>query len=184
MLSALHGRRRLQLVLGLVTGIIFGFLLQKGGVTRFSVIIGQLRLVDFTVVKVMLSAVVVGSLGIHALHSLKLTNLHPKPDAVRAAVVGGLLFGIGFAVMGYCPGTLVGAVGNGYLDALAGGIGVILGAGLFASVYSKLTRRKFIVPRQKAKTIPELLGINRWIGVLAASILIVLLLWWLDHQGL
>ncbi|MBN2586104.1 MAG: hypothetical protein JXR55_02320, partial [Candidatus Fermentibacteraceae bacterium] len=62
MLTALHGRRKLQLFLGLLAGIIFGFLLQKGGVTKYEVIIGQLLLVDFTVVRVMLSAVVVGML--------------------------------------------------------------------------------------------------------------------------
>ncbi len=62
MLKILHENTNLQLSIGLLTGILFGFLLQKGGVTRYDVIIGQLLLTDFTVVKIMLSAVVTGML--------------------------------------------------------------------------------------------------------------------------
>ena len=58
--GSLHENRKLQLAIGLAAGFLFGFLLQKGGVTRYDVIIGQLLLQDFTVVKVMLSAVVTG----------------------------------------------------------------------------------------------------------------------------
>lgn len=184
MLTALHERRKLQLVLGLLAGILFGFLLQKGGVTKYNVIIGQLLLQDFTVIKVMLSAVVVGMLGIHAMKSMNLISLHPKQDSISAAIIGGLLFGVGFAVMGYCPGTLVGAVGNGYLDAMAGGVGVILGAGIFASVYGRLSRKTLKIAQPKNSTLPEMLSVNRWVVVIPAAVLIVLFLWWMDSAGL
>jgi len=62
MLKILHENTNLQLSIGLLTGILFGFLLQKGGVTKYDVIIGQLLLTDFTVVKIMLSAVITGML--------------------------------------------------------------------------------------------------------------------------
>lgn len=62
MLKILHENTNLQLFIGLLTGILFGFLLQKGGVTKYDVIIGQLLLTDFTVVKIMLSAVITGML--------------------------------------------------------------------------------------------------------------------------
>lgn len=184
MLTALHEKRKIQLVLGLLAGILFGFLLQKGGVTKYEVIIGQLLLQDFTVVKVMLSAVVVGMLGIHAMKSMNLINLHPKQDSISAAVIGGLVFGAGFAFMGYCPGTLVGAVGNGYLDAMAGGLGVILGAGIFASLYGRLRRKTLKIAQPKNSTLPEILSVNRWVVVIPAVVLIVLLLWWMDSSGL
>lgn len=183
MLSSLHGRSKLQLLLGLLTGVLFGFLLQKGGVTKYGVIVGQLQLVDFTVVKVMLSAVAVGMLGIHTMKSLGMINLHPKPDSISAGIVGGLIFGVGFATMGYCPGTLVGAVGNGYLDAIAGGAGIILGAGLFASAYARLKGRTLIITQPRNLTLPELLGVRRWVVVVPVFILIVLLLWWMDSSG-
>ncbi|MBN2538026.1 YeeE/YedE family protein, partial [candidate division WOR-3 bacterium] len=106
MLERLHGRRGLQLLLGFLFGVVFGFLLHKGGVTDYDVIVGQLLLRDHTVLKIMLSAVVVGMLGIHALRSLKLARLRPKPGSPGSVIIGGLLFGLGFATLGYCPGTL------------------------------------------------------------------------------
>jgi len=184
MLTSLHGRRGLQLTLGLLAGILFGFLLQKGGVTKYEVIVGQLLLVDFTVIKVMLSAVVVGMLGVHAMKSLGLVQLHPKPDSLSAGIIGGLIFGIGFAGMGYCPGTLVGAVGNGYLDAIFGGLGVIAGAGVFAAAYARLQKGVLRIAQPKNLTLPEIFGVNRWVVVVPAAVLIVLLLWWMDSSGL
>lgn len=62
MLKRLQAQKNAQLVIGLGAGILFGFLLQKGGATYYDVIIGQLLLTDFTVVKIMLSAVVTGML--------------------------------------------------------------------------------------------------------------------------
>ncbi len=138
--------KKLQLILGLVFGIIFGFLLQKGGVTTYEVIINQLRLVDFTVLKIMLSAVVVTMLSISILFPLKIVKLHPKSGSIRNSIIGGLLFGIGFGTLGYCPGTVAGAVGSGNIDGLIGGVvGIIIGSGIFASFYTKLIKRRIVV---------------------------------------
>ena len=86
-----------QIILGLVTGFVFGFLLQKGGVTNYDVIIGQLLLTDFTVVKIMLSAIVVGMIGIFLMNSAGLVRFHVARGSIGATVVGGLIFGTGFA---------------------------------------------------------------------------------------
>src|SRR6056297_2671852 len=110
MLKKLHERRRVQLLLGLSMGIFFGFFLQKGQVTRYDIIMGQLLLTDFTVVKVILTAILVGMLGIYPMKHFGLIRFHPKAGSVGSTVVGSLLFGIGFALLGYCPGTAVGAV--------------------------------------------------------------------------
>jgi uncharacterized membrane protein YedE/YeeE len=180
MLTRLHGNRRVQLSLGLLFGVVFGFLLQKGGVTEYDVIIGQLLLQDFTVVKVMLSAVVVGMLGINVLKSMKLIQFHPKPDSISAALIGGLIFGAGFALLGYCPGTLAGAAGSGYADALAGASGVVLGTVLFASVYRRIQGTLLNKWQLEKKTLPEILGVNRWIVVVPLAALIVTFLVWLE----
>jgi len=141
MLETLQSSRYVQLGLGLLTGIIFGFLLQKGGATRYDVIIGQLLLTDFTVVKIMLSAVVTGMIGVHILKSAGLARSHIKSGSFGSSVIGGLIFGVGFGMLGYCPGTVAGAVGQGSLDALCGGVvGILVGAWLFATVYPKLKR--------------------------------------------
>lgn len=104
---------RLHLFVGLITGIIFGFLLQKGGVTDYDVLIGQLLLKDFTVIKIIITAIITGMIGIYFLKSKGLVKLHPKPGSLGSVVIGGLLFGIGFGLLGYCPGTVAGAVGHG-----------------------------------------------------------------------
>ena len=185
MLMNLHQKKGRQLLLGLVMGVIFGFFLQKGGVTQYDVILGQLLLEDFTVVKVMLSAVVTGMLGVHLLRSLKLVRLHPKPGSWATAVWGGLFFGVGFAVLGYCPGTLAGAVGNGFLDAAVGGvIGIIAGAGLFASLYGRIEKPILLKGDFGEKTLPELFKVNAWVVVLPAAAVLALVIWLLERAGL
>src|SRR3990172_10730826 len=113
MFKTLHTNKMLQLGIGFFIGILFGFLLQKGGVTKYDVIIGQLLLSDFTVVKIMLTAMITGMIGVHLFRTLGIAQLHPKPGSLGSTVIGGLIFGVGFAVLGYCPGTLAGAVGQG-----------------------------------------------------------------------
>jgi hypothetical protein len=176
---------RSSLIWGLLFGIIFGFLLQKGGATKYNVIIGQLLLEDFTVLKIMLSAAVTGMIGIYFMKSMGWVKLYPKPGSVGMSVIGGLIFGVGFAVLGYCPGTIAGAVGNGYLDALVGGlIGIIVGAGLYASLYPKV--RNGILKKGEFGTItfPELFKVNDWVVVLPAAVVLVLFLYWLETAGL
>ena len=110
MLNNLHENKRLQLLIGFLIGICFGGLLYISGVTEYNVILGQLLLTDFTVIKVMLTAVVVGMIGMYAMKSRGLVKLHPKPGSIGSTVIGGIIFGMGFAILGYCPGTVAGAV--------------------------------------------------------------------------
>lgn len=176
---------RSPLVLGLAFGIVFGFLLQKGGATKYDVIIGQLLLTDFTVVKIMLSAVLTGMIGIYAMKTLGWVELYPKSGSVGKNVIGGLIFGIGFAVLGYCPGTIAGAIGNGYLDALVGGLaGILIGAGLFAAIYPRLNRGILSKGNLGDVTLPRLFKVNDWIVVVPMAVLIFLLLYWLERAGL
>jgi len=179
------GRARAQLIWGLVFGIAFGFLLQKSGVTRYDVILGQLLLEDFTVLKVMLSAVVTGMLGIYLMRQLGWVELKTKTGSVGMNVIGGLLFGVGFAVLGYCPGTLAGAIGSGYLDALVGGtVGILLGAGLFAELYPRLRSGILRWGEFGNITLPDLVKVNQWLVVLPAAAVLVLFLVWLEVAGL
>jgi len=141
MFDELRESRVNRLGMGLVFGIIFGFLLQKGGVTDYDVLLGQLLLTDFTVVKVMAAAVITGMAGIEILRSAGLVTLHPKTGSFGSTIPGGLIFGVGFALLGYCPGTMAGAVGEGRLDALLGGVtGVLIGSWLYAVSYPALER--------------------------------------------
>jgi hypothetical protein len=173
------------LLWGLAFGIVFGFLLQKGGATKYDVIIGQLLLTDFTVVKIMLSAVLIGMIGIHAMKSLGWVELYPKSGSAGMNIIGGLIFGVGFAVLGYCPGTIAGAIGNGALDALFGGLaGIIIGSGLFAALYPRLRQGILMKGDFGDLTFPRLFKVNHWVIVIPAAMLIFFLLYWLERAGL
>ena len=183
-LAAIRTSSRVQVVLGLVTGILFGFLLQKGGVTDYGVIEGQLLLTDFTVLKLMLSAVIVGMIAFHLLKHSGFANLHAAHGTLGSNVIGGLIFGAGFALLGYCPGTVAGAVGTGAQDALFGGmIGLLLGAGFFARLYpnlkSTLVRGPF-----PAVTVPEFLHLNLWVVIVLLEAFMIGFLVLLEQYGL
>ena len=185
MLKALHEKKGLQLIIGLIIGILFGFLLQKSGATKYHIILGQLLLTDFTVVKIMLSAVITGMLGVHLLRSLGLVKLHPKPGSIGSSVIGGLIFGVGFAVLGYCPGTIAGAVGQGSIDALVGGVGgILLGSWIFIVAYPKLQKTTLSKGDFGELTLPKLLKVNPWVVVLPAAVVLAALLVLMEKAGL
>lgn len=185
MLKALHAKSGFQLFMGFMVGIFFGFLLQKGGVTRYDVIIGQLLLTDFTVLKVMLSAVVTGMVGIYALKGAGLAQLHPKPGSLGTSVIGGLIFGVGFGILGYCPGTAIGAVAQGSMDALFGGVvGIIAGAALFAAAYPKLEKGVFKIGEFGEATIPQIMHVSPPLVIVPLCAIIIGLLFWLERIGL
>ena len=89
----------MSLMYGLVTGILFGILLQKAQVLRFDKQVGALRLMDMTIFKFMLSAIAVGTIGIYLLKDLGLIKLSLKGTSIGAQVLGGTLFGIGWAIL-------------------------------------------------------------------------------------
>lgn len=170
---------------GLVFGILFGFLLHKGGATKYDVIMGQLLLIDFTVFKIILSAILTGMIGIYAMKTLGWVKLSPKSGSLGKNVIGGLIFGVGFAVLGYCPGTIAGAIGNGSLDALVGGLGgILIGAGLFAAVYPRAEAGILKKGSFGDVTLPRLFKVNDWIMVIPAAAAIFLFLYMLERAGL
>jgi len=158
--------RPAQLVLGTIFGFVFGFLLQRGGVTEYDILIGQLLLTDFTVIKVMLSAVAVGMFGVNLLASLGLVELQIKRGSWGASLLGGLIFGVGFGLLGYCPGTVSGAAAKGYLDALIGGIpGLLAGAAIFAWLYPRLSEVILNKGDFGKLTFDQLLKLNKWLTI-------------------
>ncbi|MBN1901303.1 YeeE/YedE family protein [Candidatus Sumerlaeota bacterium] len=184
MLTNLHSQKKPQLGIGLILGILFGFFLQKGGVTNYDVIISQLLFNDFTVVKIMLTAMLTGMIGVHILRSLGFAELHPKPGSFGMSAIGGLIFGVGFGTLGYCPGTVMGAVGEGNLDALFGGVaGILIGAAVFAALYPKLEKGVLLKGAFGTMTFPEVFKVNPWILVAPVSIMVIVLLFWIEKSG-
>lgn len=142
-------------------GLVFGFLLQKGGVAKFDILIGALLLENFVVMKVMLSAIVVGMVGVHLLERAGVLEFRIKETVYGSAVIGGLIFGIGFALIAYCPGTGAVAMGQGNLDAIVGFLGLILGSYLFALTSSFTKRTVESWGKNGNLTLPDVAGMNR-----------------------
>ena len=185
MFVTLHKNKNAQIVLGLLFGIMFGFLLQKGGATDYNVITGQLLLTDFTVLKLMLSAVIVGMIGFHVLKHFNYVQSHAAGGSIGANVIGGLIFGVGFALLGYCPGTVAGAVGAGALDALLGGmVGLLIGAGIFAEMYPRIRTRVLVWGKFPAVTVPDFLHLNLWIVIGLMEVFMIGFLFLLEYFGL
>jgi uncharacterized membrane protein YedE/YeeE len=153
----------MSLIYGLVTGILFGILLQRAEVLRYDRQVGALRLKDMTIFKFMLSAIVVAAFGIYLLKDLGLVTLSLKSTTLGAQVVGGTLFGIGWGLLGYCPGTAGGALGEGRLDAAWGLLGMVAGGMLYGAAYPLMKTTVLGLGQLGKITLPEATGLSHWI---------------------
>ncbi len=134
-------------LLGIFSGILFGFLLRKATVSRFDTIVNQLLLRDFTVMKVILTAIVVGSVGIYSMKELGLVpTMHLSTTPLLWSLLGGGIFGIGMSVAGYCPGTGLTAIAEGSKDMITGFVGMLFGSLIFNELSS------IILPLQQPDT--------------------------------
>lgn len=177
-----------KLIMGFALGIIFGFVLQKSRMTRYETIVGMLRLKDFTMLKFMLSAVVVGMVGIYFFKDVGILKLSPKSTQLAANIIGGLIFGVGFALAGYCPTTGVGAIAEGRYDALFGAIpGMVVGAALYAEAYTYFKETLLKWGAFGKITIPGVLGWDypyHWILIIIICTVIILFFRALQKHGL
>lgn len=173
-----------NLISGFIIGIVFGFLLQKGSVIRYDRQLGALRLKDMTIIKFMLSAVLVGMAGFYLLKDLGMVQLRVLPTVTGGNLIGGIVFGLGWGLLGYCPSTALGALGEGRYDAVWGILGMIVGAGLYAETYPVLAKTFLAWGRLNVSTIPQAFGLSHWliISVFAAGGL--LLFRWFEKHGL
>jgi uncharacterized protein len=174
----------MMLLYGLITGIIFGFLLQKARVIRYDKQLGALRLMDMTIVKFMLSTILVAMVGTYLLKDLGLIKLSIKPTILGAVIMGGLIFGIGWGFLGYCPGTSAGALGEGRWDAIWGILGMLGGAALYAEAYPAMKKTVLTCGDLGKITFPQVLGVNHWVIVAILVILGLLLFRWFEKKGL
>lgn len=111
----------------LLFGFLFGALLQSAKLNKYNTISGMARLEDYTVAKAIAVAVGVGAILLSVEIGLGYASWHTKPILLAGIAVGGLIFGAGMAILGYCPGTLPISLGEGSVDALIGIIGGIVG---------------------------------------------------------
>jgi len=174
----------IEQILGLITGVLFGFLLQKGRVLRFDKQLGALLLKDMTILKFMLSSILVGMVGITLLSNAGIITLSHKPMNVGAVLLGGALFGAGWAIMGFCPGTSVGALGEGRWHALFAVLGMVTGAALYAELYPFFKSTVLAWKNFGKIGLPEVTGLSPWILIALFWAGTISLFCWFERKGL
>ena len=161
------------LLLALAIGFAFGWLLQRGNVTNCNVLGDQFRLHDFTVIKVMFTAIVVGGIGMLPLIHMGYATYHVKDANLLGVTLGAILFGAGMVLYGYCPGTGLAAIATGSVHALVGALGMIAGAILYALTFDWVKAHILTVWAFGKVRLPELTGIpdTLWFAALALAAL-------------
>lgn len=171
------------LVLGLFTGVAFGLIVQRVGASDHDMILKTLRLEDLTILKFMALSIALAMVGIYGLLSLDVGKLVVKPTYVLGNIVGGLIFGLGWAISGYCPGTALTAVGEGKVDALFTVLGGFLGAYTLAVVYAPLKPLFRETLNYGKITVTTQVSINAFAIALAFAALIGLGLYGLERRA-
>ena len=155
-----------EAISGMVCGALFGYVLENAGFGSPCKLTAQFRLTDWSVFKVMFTAIVVTSVGLTALSSFGVVDMGQvfvPPALLGAAAIGGALVGVGFAVGGYCPGTsVVGAV-SGRIDAWVFLLGLLAGTALFAAGYDWLAPLTELGDFTGGDTLGEALHVSDWL---------------------
>ena len=152
------------LVSGLLIGMAFGAILLASGLSDPRGIVDMLRLKDLRLLKVLVTALGVGMVGVALLSTLGAAHTSIKTLHVLAVIAGGVVFGLGFAVTGYCPGTSLAGAAAGRRDAFYVIAGGLAGTALYAWVYPWL-KPLLIEPLTFGK--PTLFS---WLGVPALAV--------------
>jgi len=179
----------LAITVGIAMGIVFGFALEKSRVFEPGIIVGQMQMKNFIMLKVFLTAVATGAVVLAVLNGFGYVKLGPKAALYSADIIGGLILGAGIALAGACPGTTLAQVGAGYRDALFTLVGGLCGAVAFT--YAQPVLSKTFLAQGGGKIIfTDLIGVPYWMGalVLAAVLVVVLFVleaWrpWRDEMG-
>lgn len=167
----------MNILIALFAGGVFGGLLQKAKVSRFDTIIGQLTLKDFTVMKVMFTAIAVGSLCLYAVDFFGLIPaFHLSKTPILLSACGGCLFGLGMSLAGYCPGTAVVALASGSKDMVAAILGMLCGVFVFnllsPTLLPLLSKRDALFQ----ETLATYLSVSPWIIVACLLCCLILLI--------
>lgn len=168
------------ILLGLAMGVAFGFALEKSRVFEPGLIVGQMQLRNFLMLKIFLTAVATGLVVLTVLHGFGITPLHPKATLYAADLFGGLLLGVGITLAGACPGTVLAQIGVGYKDAwwtLAGGL-----LGALAFTYLEPTLKPALLSGGPGKlTLDKITGLPFPVLALGFAALLIAGVWALER---
>ncbi len=149
-------------IIAFITGIGFGFFLEKGGFGSGNKLAAQFYFKDLTVFKVMFTAIITAMLGIFFLGAFGLMDIsmvYTTDTFMIPQIVGGLLLGLGFVVGGYCPGTSIVSCSIGRIDPIFYVIGIFVGIFIYGEVYPFISGFANSTPMGRI-TIPEYFNIS------------------------
>ena len=170
------------LALALLIGLAFGFLLHRGRVTSCDVIENQFRLKDHTVLKVMLTAIIVGGVGVMLLVDGGFAKYAPKDANLLGVAIGAALFGVGMVFYGYCPGTGLAAIATGSIHALVGALGMIAGGILFALSFDWVKANILTVGAYGKIRLPDITGISAPVWFAGLTVLALAFFVWAERR--
>jgi len=170
------------MVAALLIGMAFGATLSLSGAASHRMIVNALRLKDLRLLKIILTALGVGMLGVNLLDAAGMAHLKIKPAYLLGVVLGGVLFGVGFALAGYCPGTCLVATAERKKDALFVLLGGLLGATTFGLIYPAV--KPFLIDTLNfgEVRVPDLLGVSPLTVSVALSLLLLALAFLLPEK--
>ena len=173
-------------LIALILGIFFGFSLNKAGLTKYHKIVNVFRLTDLAVLKFMMTALVVSMSGLYLLRGLGLVTFPTVPATyVVGNVVGGLIFGVGMAFSGYCPGTCAAGSGEGKLDYLIPGLlGFLVGAALYGLSYQAVFPAISAIANAGSVVIPDVWDLSPFLTVVFFTLMALFLFYLIDRAGL
>jgi uncharacterized membrane protein YedE/YeeE len=152
----------MSLLIALIIGIFFGFLLERGGLGNATKLVGQFYFYDMTVFKIMFTAIITAMLGLFWLSYfgfLDLSLVYIVPTYILPQIVGGFLFGIGFVMGGLCPGTSCVALTTGRIDGFILILGMIFGIFVFGETFPLIRDFYYLTPAGNV-TFPQILNIS------------------------
>ncbi len=169
----------LAFFLSLLIGFGFGFALERAGFSSSRRLAGLFYFTDMAVLKVMFTALITALLGLSymmALGWIQLDQIFLMPTLYGAQIVGGLLFGVGFVMGAWCPGTAAAGLAAGRVDALVFLLGAIGGSVLFNEVFPQI-RWLYTAGDQGVQFAYDALGLSRQAFVLMFTLVAVGAFW-------
>ena len=173
-------------VIALILGVFFGFSLNKAGLTKYHKIVNVFRLTDLAVLKFMMTALIVSMSGLYLLRGLGLVTFPNVPATyVVGNVVGGLIFGVGMALSGYCPGTCAAGAGEGKLDYLIPGLlGFFVGAVIYGLTYQQVFPAISEIANVGNVVLPDVWNLSPFLTITLFALLSLFLFYLIDRAGL
>jgi len=165
-----------QIWLGLLSGTAFGFVIQRVGATNANKMARAHLMIEADIPRFMLLAVALSAAGLLGLQVSGVGRTLIIPTSLVATTVAGVLFGVGWGLCGYCPGTTWAAAGEGRLDAVFALLGGLLGAGVFAQLHEVLIPLLYSPTNVGAVTLADATG-SRPLAVVLLVVVLGVCIW-------